>query len=367
MIFCFFNIKQTSFALDKANNFANNDQSVINTDKKQINILSLDGGGVKSITSLKIVEYIENKTGKKITDLFDVVDGTSSGGILALYLTMPESENSKVSKYKASDIIKLFESDSRRIFKPRPISMVVPTCVLQAFMPAYETKNPEDVFFERFKNTRLSNSVVDTIILSFSPENARPFLFNSNDKLTNDTLIKDVAVSTVSAPFYFSPMKYENKACPDVKTLIDGGLITKNPSLLTYLQLKKLYPNAEINIVSIGAGIQNKDYYNYKTMKTWGFAKLVVPTLTFMLDGGTNTVDEYMKQLIDNNGKDHYYRFQIPLNSKVDGSNNRMDDPSEKNLAILKGIAGKYIIQHKTEIDTMINQIQSVKNVAATP
>ena len=157
-------------------------------------------------------------------------------------------------------------------------------------------------------------------------------------------------------------MKYNNKNFPQIKTLIDGGLISKNPSLITYFEVRKLYPNAEINMLSIGSGMQDKKCYNYSSMKNWGFTQFVIPVMTFMLDGNCNTIDEQLRDLIpDNNGKGHYYRFQIPLNSNIDHSNNKIDDTSDKNMTVLKGIATKYINVNQQELDSMINQINSEK------
>lgn len=336
-----------------------------NLQKKQINVLSLDGGGVKSITSLKILEYIEKQSGKKVTDLFDVVSGTSSGGILALYLTAPDPKNPSESQYSATDIINIFQNDTRKIFKPKRISKVVPTSILQLVRPGYENANVERVFKERFKDVKVSDLVVNTIITSYDSEDAVPFVFASYDSKTNTALVKDAAIATSSAPFYFSPLCYNDKDDKKPVTLIDGGIISKNPSLITYFELKKLYPNAQINMLSLGSGLQDKKNYNYNRMRKWGFVQYVVPMISFMLDGGCNTVDYQMKQLIPSNeGKGSYYRFQIPLNSRVDGSNNKINDTSDKNMTVLKGIASKYIDEHKAELDKMIEQLEAKKEVA---
>ena len=49
-------------------------------------VLFLDGGGVKGLVQIEILCQIEERTGKKITELFDWIVGTSTGGILALGL-----------------------------------------------------------------------------------------------------------------------------------------------------------------------------------------------------------------------------------------------------------------------------------------
>ena len=49
-------------------------------------ILFLDGGGIRGLIQIEILEQLEKKTGRKITELFDWIVGTSTGGIVALAL-----------------------------------------------------------------------------------------------------------------------------------------------------------------------------------------------------------------------------------------------------------------------------------------
>ena len=54
-------------------------------------ILSLDGGGIRGLVQLEILMQLEEATGRKVTDLFDWIIGTSTGGIIALALVYGES------------------------------------------------------------------------------------------------------------------------------------------------------------------------------------------------------------------------------------------------------------------------------------
>ena len=53
-------------------------------------ILSLDGGGIRGLVQLEILMQLEEATGRKVTDLFDWIIGTSTGGIIALTLVYGE-------------------------------------------------------------------------------------------------------------------------------------------------------------------------------------------------------------------------------------------------------------------------------------
>ena len=55
-------------------------------------ILCLDGGGVRGLVQIEILRQIEKRTGKKITELFDWIVGTSTGGIIALAIVYGKPE-----------------------------------------------------------------------------------------------------------------------------------------------------------------------------------------------------------------------------------------------------------------------------------
>ena len=65
-------------------------------------ILSIDGGGIRGIIPAMILAEIERRTGRRIAEMFDLVAGTSTGGVLALGLTIPQDEKSTRPKYRAS-------------------------------------------------------------------------------------------------------------------------------------------------------------------------------------------------------------------------------------------------------------------------
>lgn len=54
--------------------------------KKGLRILSMDGGGMKGLATVQVLKEIEKGTGKRIHELFDLICGTSTGGMLAIAL-----------------------------------------------------------------------------------------------------------------------------------------------------------------------------------------------------------------------------------------------------------------------------------------
>lgn len=323
----------------------------------KVRVLSLDGGGIKSLITLKVLAYIEKKTGKKTAEMFDYIAGTSSGGMLTLYLTMPSENDPKVPRYSANEIIEIFQYDSRQIFKEKTTAKFFSKPAVQLFATPYQLKSMTEMGENRFKKYQMKDAVTDAFVLTFDTETNMPVPFKSYDPNYNDAKMGMVAAATSVAPFYFSPITYYDKAIGKKRTLIDGGLVAKNPSVFAYEESKKRNPNKDVFLLSLGAGYQEKTDYTYEKLKNWGFLKYSLPTYTFMLDGVTNTNDLYMSTLsaLDPNYK--YCRFQPKLNKK-DGFDNKPDNTDAKNFQILLNIGDKYVESIKPELDKMIKDLE---------
>jgi hypothetical protein len=79
-------------------------------------ILSIDGGGIHGIIPAIFLQALEQATGKEIWQLFDLIAGTSTGGILALALKRPPVAGQKQSEPTVENILKVYTDDSRKIF-----------------------------------------------------------------------------------------------------------------------------------------------------------------------------------------------------------------------------------------------------------
>jgi patatin-like phospholipase/acyl hydrolase len=92
---------------------------------KRLTILSIDGGGVRGIIPaeiLKVLEdYLKNREGQNtgehyLWEYFDMIAGTSSGGLITAMITTPKLDNSQVPTCNASQVVEFFEKDAARIF-----------------------------------------------------------------------------------------------------------------------------------------------------------------------------------------------------------------------------------------------------------
>jgi predicted acylesterase/phospholipase RssA len=91
-------------------------------DGRRFTVLSIDGGGVRGIFAAAVLASLERDTGTRITDHFDLVVGTSTGGIIALGLGAGMSPEEILALYlgNANSIFPAW----RRSILARPLSLV---------------------------------------------------------------------------------------------------------------------------------------------------------------------------------------------------------------------------------------------------
>jgi len=253
------------------------------------------------------------------------ISGTSTGGILALGLSVPGDDGKP--KYSASQISGLYERNASEIFDASYFSFG------GMAKPKYNTEGFEEVMNSYFGDTLLSQSVTNTLITSYEIERDVPFYFKSlRAKIApqRNFFMKDIARATGAAPTYFSPARINNLS-GDLFTLIDGGVVINNPTISAALHGRLLFPDVEhMMVVSLGTGITTKSIM-YEDIKDSGGIGWINPLLSTMMDGASNVVDHQMKYLFSSDPRKSYYRLQptIPV------GNSEMDNTTPSNLHML--------------------------------
>lgn len=197
-------------------------------EKIPFKILSIDGGGIKGLYSSTVLQHLEQKYGP-ISDYFDMICGTSTGGLIALGLAL---------KIPASEISNMYENHGHVIFPKRS---KIGGILRQTFWGGKYSDKPlrkvlEGVFGEA-KIKDLNNLVC---IPSYSITDARPWVFKFDHHegaepldRDNKALCVDVALATSAAPTYFPLCEI---GYYDYKQFIDGGVWASNPTMVGVIE-----------------------------------------------------------------------------------------------------------------------------------
>lgn len=322
-----------------------------------IKILSIDGGGIRGIIPAMILSEIEKRTGKPISKIFDIIAGTSTGGILALGLVKPNGKGNPA--YSAKELIKLYEIEGNNIFSNTIWHKIESADGL--LEEKYPSAGLESVLKKYFNETRLSEALTNVIIPSYEIEQRKPWFFksfNAKDirKKNEDFLMRDAARATSAAPTYFEPAKINLNSELSYIALIDGAVFANNPSMCAYAEAKSIFQkNDDILLVSLGTGEHTRPIL-YNNTIDWGLARWARPILGVVFDGINDTVDYQLKQLLKpNHDSKRYYRFQVEL----DIGNNDIDDASQINIHFLKLLGEKLMSETDDDIINLCKQLNA--------
>jgi len=319
-----------------------------------IKILSIDGGGIRGIIPALVLAEIEKRTGRRIADLFHLVAGTSTGGILALGLGI--SKSPPAPTYSAAQMMEMYEREGSRIFSCRfPRKVAAGGNLWRA---KYPTAGIEQVLLEYFGESRLRNAATDLLITGYEIERSFPFFFRSaiaRERPDYDFPARAVARATSAAPTYFEPMKLPTGTFTDHYTIIDGGVFANNPAACALVEARTTHPDAtDFLVVSLGTG-ELTSCLPYEETKNWGVVRWAMPVLDLVLDGVSRTVDYQLRQLLPDIPArcKRYYRFQTTL----DNHTHRLDNASPENITALKALAFNLVERESASIDALCEKL----------
>ncbi|XP_026384418.1 patatin-like protein 2 [Papaver somniferum] len=261
-----------------------------------VTVLSMDGGGVKGIIPGVILAFIEAELQKldgeevRLADYFDVVAGTSTGGLITAIITAPNSNNRPL--YAAKDIVPFYLQHSPNVF-PNENRML--GSVVHFFSTVTGPKYSRHYFRSLVKkllgDTKISQTLSSIVIPTFDMRLLRPIIFSTSEAkrdASKDALLSDVCISTCVAPTYF-PSHYFKTKDSEGKVLkrfnlVDGGVAANNPTLLAMTSITNdLLDNNEdlapirakdyrkYIIISLGTGnAKNEEKYKSSLVSKWG-------------------------------------------------------------------------------------------------
>jgi patatin-like phospholipase/acyl hydrolase len=305
---------------------------------KKFNILSIDGGGIRGIFASEYLAKLEQKfkdQGKEnwqIYQNFDLLAGTSTGGIIALALSLG---------IPAKEISDLYKENARKIFKPiwyRPFGL---------FKYKYERDYLEKIIKDKFSKNfgydpRLNDCMIPTCIPIFDLQEGEPSILKTKH---NPTFNRDyhlpaymAALATSAAPTFFKPYTSEyidlNGHVKHFRIKVDGGVFCNNPSLTAIFEAKKYFNKKldEINLLSIGTGSQKFCDSNAKNkfgISYWINTKRK-RIIELLMQGQSQQVQN-LTDLLKDQGLE-YYRIDTTLDANC---NIELDETDSEKINIL--------------------------------
>lgn len=210
-------------------------------------ILSIDGGGIRGVFPAAYLAELEKRflAGRSIADYFDMVAGTSTGGIIALALAHGMT---------AGEALKIYSERGARIFPPMRGIGGLRRALRWISRPKHNQNVLRDELLQVFGDTFLDDAKVRLVVPSFEGLHGEPFIYKTphHPDYQNDRHKKfaHVALHTTVAPSYFPAVD------DDGYVMIDGGIWANNPIMNAVVDALACFdvPRENMRVLSIGTG-----------------------------------------------------------------------------------------------------------------
>jgi len=231
------------------------DQAAEKSTGTPFKILSIDGGGIKGLYASTILAQLEEKFQCRISDHFDLLAGTSTGGLIALALSL---------RIPAAQISEFYRKEGPKIF-PRQYKFVA--LMKQTLLRGkFSDKHLRSALERIFDNKLIGESNNLLCIPSYSVTHADNVVFRFDHKegdlnRDNKRSYVDVALATSAAPTYFplAEMSAFNN-----EQYIDGGVWANNPTLVGLCEALRFFvPSNSFQSIEI-LSISNINLYEGK-------------------------------------------------------------------------------------------------------
>jgi patatin-like phospholipase/acyl hydrolase len=297
-------------------------------------VLAIDGGGIRGLIPAVVLAELERRAGRQSYELFDLIAGTSTGGILACGLCAPDP-------LPAEQLVAIYEEEGPEIFD-RSVWQRVRSA--EGLLDEKYDDAALDRALERFLGgKRLAESSPDLIVPAYDMSAPGPYFFksrNARERPDEDFPLSVVARATAAAPTYFEPLPVGARA------LVDGGVFAANPAMSAFAEVLRFHPGAEVVLLSLGTG-QRTRKRRFADIDDWGLVEWARPILDVVFDGVSDAVDYQLRHAL---GDDRYWRLQVELTRASDD----LDDASPENLRELRAHAEELIAARSADLDEVV-------------
>lgn len=199
---------------------------------RRTQLLSLSGGGFRGLFTARLLEELERRADRPLAEAFEVLAGTSIGGILAIALAVGRPASALRSTIEAEGP-RLFASPSmwRRLVRAPYSNQALRRLIVEILGEAAEQS--------------LRDVEIALVIPAVSQSAGRPRIFRSRGLAgaeADDLSLVDTALATAAAPTYFPPHRSRTE------NLVDGGLIANAPELVAVIEMLR---NLAVDLPSV--------------------------------------------------------------------------------------------------------------------
>ena len=317
-------------------------------------VLAIDGGGIRGIIPATVLVDLERRLAPRpLASAFDLIVGTSTGGIIALGLTVPTASTLDIPRNGCSSSTCPTE---RRSSRGGPIPLPRSAWVREG--TRYSVAGLEEALGRLLGDTPLTAALTGVVVTSYDLAYGEPVMLSSRPELgdVSDVTMVVAARATSAAPMFFKPQIVKDG--DRERMLVDGGLYVNNPSVLGYLlggqaATRRRRP---LVLVSLGTGTRPpKAPLPAAERAQMRDASAAARTLLEAIATGSGRlVHDLLARLADGE-RFRYWRLQTTVGS----CSFTMDDSSPENVACLYQCARELVSEADEELFAIVHALAS--------
>jgi patatin-like phospholipase/acyl hydrolase len=340
---------------------------------KRFIVLSIDGGGIRGLIPAMVLAELEKRLAAAGKDgplhtKFDLIAGTSTGGIIAAGLVAPKIGAPDQAAMRAADLVDLYSMQGKFIFTRSIRKRILEALIdfSSVIQEKYDADSLEERLIRYLGAAKTKEALTDFLITAYDISRRKTFFFDRRVSLSSRRVrnfkFADVARATSAAPTFFEPKLVTDIESRDVFPLIDGGVFANDPAMCAYVEAKKIIKeqaskgepsDREIFIVSIGTGSFTSEY-DYAKVKNWGPVQWIhpgngSPIINILMDGQAKATKYQMERLLEAGYIADYIRIDPELSE-----DQPMDDADDAAILKLSDIASTLIRQKTADIDRVV-------------
>jgi patatin-like phospholipase/acyl hydrolase len=270
-------------------------------------ILALDGGGLRGIFTAAVLYEAEESFGPAFLDSFDLLVGTSTGGLLALGLASGRTCSEMLAFYREAG----------------PVIFGHPRRLLRLFRPKYDRRQLDNVLREQFGDQTTLNDLGKSVCVTaheLVTGTTRVIKDDHHESLRwgGDQLVWKVAAATSAAPTYFAPVQFGQ-----ADSHVDGGVWGNNPAMVGIIEAVRYGGRSltDIRMLSVGTTSAALRVRSHKAASKMGLASWSTKALDLLQNSASLAANNQVRLLLGDGG---YLRLDSETAQKV-----KLDDASQ--------------------------------------
>lgn len=310
-------------------------------------MLTIDGGGIRGLIPALILAELERRIDRPLYACFDMIAGTSTGGIIAAGLAAPSRADPARAACTAADLVEVYRTEGKRIF-PHILGV---SQRLPGF--PYSARPLEKILATRIGTTATTCDALTNIVMPAYDMIGRKAVFMAGgpdypaDAAKPERVfpLHVAARATAAAPTFFPPAAIPATAAvapgsgAPALLLIDGGVFANDPTIAAIIEARKLgWHLDDLEILSLSTGASDRPYKSAGHWSIFGWVNPLrrVPIFSVLMQAGSSTISYQARNLASDG---HYDRAEFPLSPNGGG----LDDASPEHIAELTALAQRWM------------------------